>query len=173
MYIGHCVTRALCCLVFGLEEFDFYSPNLFFIHQTYFWLVKYFSHILCTINGTSFVCGKLNHAAETAVENGTLGNAKNSFFTFWFVFSHHFLWIQFCKNCLNGNILFCFGGVHSTCCWLFFLLASLFCGRFLLLAIFFWDEYVSWHFFLLVLEIFEALFFLFPYLFDFRIQLEV
>ena len=73
-YIGHYVTRAMCCLVFGLEEFDFYSPNLFFIHQTYFWLVKYFSHILCTINGTSFVCENLNHAATNCRRNGTLGN---------------------------------------------------------------------------------------------------
>ena len=76
---------------------------------------------------TSFVCENLNHAAKTAVEkNGTLGNAKNSFFTFWFVFCYHFFWVQFCKNCLHGTILLCFGGVHSTCCWLFSMLASLF-----------------------------------------------
>ena len=77
-YIGHCVTRAMCCL-------DLVWKNLNFIHQTYSRLVKCFSHILCTIGGTSFVCGNLNHAAKTAVENGTLGNPKNSFFIFWFV----------------------------------------------------------------------------------------
>ena len=59
---------------------------------------------------TSFVCENLNHAAKTAVEkNGTLGNAKNSFFTFWFVFCYHFFWVQFCKNRLHGIILLCFG----------------------------------------------------------------
>ena len=68
-YIGHCVTRAMCCL-------DLVWKNLNFIHQTYSRLVKCFS-LLCTNGCTSFVCGNLNHAAKTAVKNGTLTYQAN------------------------------------------------------------------------------------------------
>ena len=99
--------------------------------------------------------------AKTAVETAHWATRRihSSYFgLFSFTASSEYNFVRTVSMASFYFGLIWFGGVHSTCSWLFSLLDSLFCGSFLLLAIFFWDEYVSWHFFLLVLEIFRLYF---------------